>query len=139
MRSQDAKDDGVDCKVKCVAEKHILLIEDDADVRAWLAEVLADAGLCVDLAADGVSGLERLRDGPLPSVIVLDLRMPRLGGIDFLRALRDDARFDHVPVITMSAGHESPSPHDALAHLHKPFDVEDLLGIVLSLTEATAA
>jgi two-component system, chemotaxis family, chemotaxis protein CheY len=125
--------------VKRVTEKHILVIEDDAEVRTALATVLGDAGLCVDLAADGLSGLAHLRDGARPSVIVLDLRMPRLCGVEFLREMRADPRFEHIPVITMSAGLETPTTGDALAHLYKPFDVDDLLGIVLSLTEATAA
>ena len=120
------------------AEKHILVIEDDADVRAALAEALRDAGLRVDLAADGVNALEELRSGPPPSVIVLDLRMPRLGGSEFLREMRADPRFEHVPVITMTAGADPPEG-DVLAHLEKPFDLDDLLEIVLSLTEASAA
>lgn len=120
------------------AERHILVIEDDADVRSALAEALRDAGLCVDLAADGAEALEQLRAGPAPSVIVLDLRMPRLGGIELLRELRADPRFEHLPVITMTAGTD-PGDGRVLAHLEKPFDLDDLLEIVLSLTEASAA
>jgi two-component system sensor histidine kinase/response regulator len=122
-----------------VPEKHILLIEDDEDVRATLADALRLAGLRVELAVDGLDGLERLRSGACPSVIVLDLRMPRLGGVEFLREMRADPRFEHIPVITMTAGAAPGDHHDVLAHLCKPFDVEDLLGIVLSLTEASAA
>jgi len=118
--------------------KHILLIEDDADVRAALAEALGEAGLHVDVAVDGVGGLEQLRGGAHPAVIVLDLRMPRLGGVEFLHEMRADPRFEHIPVITMTAGFEADG-EEAVAHLHKPFDLEDLLEIVLSLTEASAA
>lgn len=120
-------------------ERHILVIEDDADVRAALAEALGDAGLSVHLAVDGVNGLEQLRRGPRPSVIVLDLRMPRLGGLEFLHEMRADPRFEHIPVITMTAGTEPPDAREVLAHLDKPFDLDDLLEIVLSLTGANAA
>jgi CheY-like chemotaxis protein len=119
--------------------KHILVIEDDADVREALATVLGDAGLSVHLAADGRVGLEHLRSGARPSVIVLDLRMPRLCGGEFLREMRADPRFEHIPVITMTAGLDTPGADDSLAHLQKPFDVEDLLDIVLSLAEPEAA
>ncbi|HEY6099562.1 MAG TPA: response regulator, partial [Anaeromyxobacter sp.] len=112
---------------------------DDDDIRAALAEALADAGLHVQLAADGMSGLEQLRSGARPSVILLDLRMPRLGGLEFLREMRADSRFEQIPVITMTAGAGSPASHEVLAHLHKPFDLQDLLALVLSLTEASAA
>jgi CheY-like chemotaxis protein len=120
-------------------ERHILVIEDDADVRAALAEALADAGLLVHLAEDGVEGLDLLNGGPSPCVIVLDLRMPRLGGLEFLHAMRADPRFEHIPVISMTAGTEAPGRGEVLAHLDKPFDLDALLEIVLSLTEANAA
>jgi len=121
-----------------VPERRILVIEDDARVRATLARALVEAGLGVDHAADGKSGLAALRSGARPSVIVLDLRMARLCGVEFLHEMRSDPRFEHIPVITMSTGEESGDA-DTLAHMHRPFDLDDLLDIVLSLTEASAA
>jgi CheY-like chemotaxis protein len=119
--------------------EHVLVVDDDTAVRAALAEALEGAGLRVDLAADGAAGLEHLRRGPPPAVIVVDLRVAQLRGEEFLRELRADPRFEHVPVITMTAGLEPPDGDGVLAYLHEPFDVGDLLGIVLSLTGASAA
>lgn len=118
-------------------ERRILVIEDDARVRASLAKALGDAGLGVDHAPDGRSGLAALKNGARPSVIVLDLRLPRLCGVEFLHEMRADPRFEHIPVITMSTG--DASDPDTHAHIHRPFDLDDLLDIVLSLTEASAA
>ena len=117
----------------------ILIIEDDADVRDALAGALRDAGLAVEVAEDGIHGLERLRAGPVPALILLDLRMPRLCGEDFLHAMRDDDAYAHVPVITMTAGADPTEDGEVVAHLHKPFDLEDLLQIVLSVVGASAA
>ena len=122
-----------------VLPKRILLIEDDTDVRDALADALRDAGLAVDVAVDGLAGLERLRVDPVPSLILLDLRLPRLGGEEFLRAMRNDEAYEHVPVITMTAGSDPVDDEDVVAHLHKPFDLDDLLQIVLSVTGASAA
>ncbi len=122
-----------------VAEKRILIIEDDAAVREGLATGLELAGLAVEVAVDGVDGLAKLHRGLEPSVIVLDMRMPRLGGAEFLRAMRASPRFEHIPIITMTAGSAPPNDREVAAHLHKPFDIQDLLQIVLSLTEASAA
>lgn len=122
-----------------VSDKRILIIEDDADVREALGDALRDAGLAVDVAVDGMDGLDRIREGSPPSLVLLDLRMPRLCGEEFLRAIRDDEAFAHVPVITMTAGLDPAESADVVAHLHKPFDLHDLLEIVLSVVGASAA
>jgi CheY-like chemotaxis protein len=119
--------------------RRVLIIEDDADVREGLAAAMEDAGAEVAVAADGLEGLARLREGPRPAVILLDLRLPRLGGEDFLREVRADPRFEHLPVITMTAGSSVASGDDIVARLQKPFDFEDLRRIVESLFEADAA
>lgn len=111
----------------------ILIVEDDPDVRGALADAMRDAGADVDVAGDGVEALERLRSGPLPAVILLDLRMPRLAGGEFLKHMRADPRFEHLPVITMTAGSGSAEGGEIVARLHKPIDLDDLRQIVQSL------
>jgi two-component system response regulator MprA len=118
----------------------ILIVEDDADFRGALAEALADAGVSAEIALDGADALARLRVGPRPTAVLLDLRLPRLGGAELLRELRADPTFDRLPVVTMSAGEERLGPNGASAHvLHEPLDVGDLLQILISLSEAEAA
>jgi CheY-like chemotaxis protein len=120
-------------------ERRVLIIEEDPDVRRELARALELAGARAELASDGVAGLARLREGPVPSVILLDLRTPRLRGEEFLREVRRDPRYEGVPVITMTVGSDRTAAHDLVAHLRKPFDLDDLLAIILSLSEADAA
>lgn len=122
-----------------VSQRTVLIIEDDADVRDALADALAGAGITAVVAEDGFDGLARLREGARPRVILLDLRMPRLGGEEFLRAMRADPCHENVSVITMTAGMEPAEGEEVLAHLQKPFDLDDLLRIVQSLFEAHAA
>jgi CheY-like chemotaxis protein len=110
----------------------VLIIEDDDEVRDSLSEALSAAGLGVALAVDGLDGLEKLEAEP-PAVILLDLCMPRIGGEEFLARLRADARWDAVPVITMTAGTGRPGAEDVRAHLQKPFELDELTRIVLSL------
>ncbi len=118
--------------------RRILIVEDDAGVREALADAMEDAGAEVVVAVDGLDALELLRSGPRPAVILLDLRLPRLGGQEFLRELRADPRFEHIPVITMTGGAAAAEGEDIVARLHKPIDLDDLREIVESLLDAAA-
>jgi CheY-like chemotaxis protein len=111
----------------------ILIIEDDKGVRDALADALSFAGVPVELAADGQEGMERIAAGGPPAAILLDTRGPHLGGDEFLRQLRADARYDAVPVITMD-GDDSPARGGPSRG--RGFDPADLLDIVLSICES---
>jgi CheY-like chemotaxis protein len=121
-----------------MADGRILIVEDDADYREALSAAMSGAGAEVAVAADGVEALAQLRSGPRPSVILLDQRLPRLGGEDFLREIRSDPRFEGVPVITMTGGGGSGGENGVVTPLRRPVDVDDLRAIVLSLFEAAA-
>jgi CheY-like chemotaxis protein len=122
-----------------MAHRRILIVEDDEDIRTVLAEAMCAAGVEVVVARDGVEALERLHAGPPPAVVLLDLRLPRLGGQEFLDRIRSDPRFEDLPVITMTAGSGRAEGDEIVARLQKPFDVEDLRRIVESLFDAVAA
>ena len=117
-------------------ERRILIVEDDADLRSTLADAMRETGAEIAVAEDGLDALERLRAGPVPAVVLLDLRLPRLDGQEFLQELRADPRFEHLPVITMTAGGSQAEAGDVVAHLRKPMDLGGLLEIVGSLLDA---
>ncbi len=101
----------------------ILVVEDEPDIRELLVQCLSEDAE-VECAVDGQDALERLAHGPAPSVILLDLRMPRLSGPELLRRLSADPA--HPPVVTMSAC-TSVRPAGAAAHLCKPFSLAAVL------------
>lgn len=80
---------------------HVLLIEDDVDLAATVADFLASRGVEVDHAYDGLSGLH-LAATTEPDVIVLDIGLPGLSGLDLCRRLRRDAA-SAVPVLILTA------------------------------------
>jgi len=88
------------------AEADVLLVDDDeADVAVALF-ALQQEGWATRTAVrrDGIEALEYLQDVPAPPrLIVLDLRMPRLGGLEVLRQVRADARFAQVPIVVVSS------------------------------------
>lgn len=102
----------------------ILIVDDDpVDVRAT-TRMVRKLGLSAPVvrAADGVEALEMLRNrgseeiDPQKVLVVLDLNMPRMGGIEFLEVLRDDPELKNVPVIVQTAS-ESPEDHAAADRL----------------------
>lgn len=110
----------------------LLVIDDDADIRTALAEILELSGYTVVVAADGQEGVELLAVGISPRAIVLDLMMPRMDGWTFLALLRCHPTLHDLPVLVTSAAPGEPPP-GADACLPKPFDVTQLDSIVARL------
>jgi two-component system chemotaxis response regulator CheY len=106
----------------------ILLVEDDADTRTGLHQALEDRGYEVVSTADGNEALERLRRGPKPGVILLDLYMPGMHGYEFYHRLQDDPALASIPVIvvTVAAPRERTDLRVA-AIIRKPIDLDELL------------
>jgi CheY-like chemotaxis protein len=111
----------------------IMIVEDDADVRETMAQVLESEGHRVTTARDGTDALEAFARGERPELIVLDLMMPGMNGWDLRAALRRDPELASVPVIVVSAippGSERLGELDAVEILHKPFELDTLLAAV---------
>ena len=79
----------------------ILLVEDSKFQRVANGRALANAGYSVIHAADGEEGLRAARES-IPDLILLDMMLPKLSGLDVLRALKSDALAKHIPVIVLS-------------------------------------
>ena len=108
----------------------ILLVEDDFDVREALAETLREEGYLLDCACDGEEALQHLKNGGSPSLILLDLMMPRMNGTEFRVAQRADPRFRHIPVVLLSADGRMEEKARQLATdgaVRKPIDLNELL------------
>ncbi|MDF1591556.1 MAG: response regulator [Desulfobacterales bacterium] len=84
------------------SEKRILVVEDEPDVRSFLAACLEDAGFNVETAVDGVDALEKI-DAYTPDLMTLDMVMPRLSGVKVIRKLRTIERWAKLPVIVITA------------------------------------
>ena len=115
----------------------ILVVDDDDDIREVLGLILRSQGYEVDEAVDGLDALSRLQadEGALPSVIVLDLMMPRLDGEGFMRALMREPRLRDIPVWIIS-GHaeacDKATELGARGCLLKPIDLDQALAALRS-------
>lgn len=111
----------------------ILLVEDEADLRGFMSGVLAQH-FEVSAAVDGFEALEILEQ-QRPDLILTDIMMPRVSGIDLCRAVKNDASLQHIPVILLTARGESETELEGYAagaddFVSKPFHTEALLARV---------
>jgi CheY-like chemotaxis protein len=81
-----------------------LVIEDDEDLASIFAEALRGVGFDVELVADGETAQERLKNGPIPFLILLDMHLPHISGADLLtNVIKKDDRFAKSIVIITTA------------------------------------
>jgi len=108
----------------------ILIIDDEANLRRTLAQILREKGYAVLEAADGVQAVELLRHST-PDLIFSDWKMPEMGGEQILRYLRDDPHLALIPVIVITAFGSSDSAIEAVRlgaydFVTKPFDLDEI-------------
>jgi CheY-like chemotaxis protein len=111
----------------------VMIVEDDGDIRQALSQVLADEGYPTVHARHGAEGLERLRRGPPPRLILLDLMMPLMDGWQFRIALRGDPELATIPIIVVTADAAAEDRVHAMGvagFLKKPVSIEDLLAAI---------
>ncbi len=110
--------------------EHILVVEDDTDIREGVISVLADEGYAAIGASNGKQGLEELAKNR-PRLILLDLMMPVMGGAEFLARLRAQSDPEPIPVVVLSAWpKEAAAIREAQGFIDKPIDLERLLSTV---------
>lgn len=84
------------------AGKHILLVDDDPMLSEMYAERLKTADYLVTVTHDGESGLAAAKEGK-PDIILLDIMMPKMNGLEVLKALKEDQETEKIPVILLTA------------------------------------
>jgi CheY-like chemotaxis protein len=82
-------------------KKRIIIVEDDSVLRDVLAEKLEKSGYIVDRAEDGVVAMEKIRIAK-PDVVLLDILMPRKGGIEVMEDINNDPALKGIPIIIIS-------------------------------------
>ena len=110
--------------------KTVLIVEDDPDIRELVAYKLTRGGFAVTEAADGLAALQAARERP-PDAVILDIRLPRLSGIEVCRELRAAPATAAVPIIMLTGAVRLQELEQAYAagatdYLVKPFSPREL-------------
>ena len=117
----------------------LLIVDDNADIRHYLRNILKEKYDIIE-AADGYIGLKQARS-EVPDLIISDVMMPNMNGLQFCQSIKNDIVTSHIPVILLTAramnhhqieGYE----HGADAYLSKPFDEHLLLSRIANLLQS---
>jgi CheY-like chemotaxis protein len=120
--------------------QRVLIVDDNEDAAAMMAEALTMRGHIICIAADGPAALTVATEFD-PDLAVLDIGLPVMDGYELARRLQDTAGLSHVPLIAVTGyGQEQDRQRSAaagfVAHLVKPVDITQLLELVATLGAA---
>lgn len=119
--------------------QRLLVVEDDAATLASIRDLLLRAGLDVDTATTGREALAHLLDDELPSAIILDARMPVMGGEEFASVVRGYSRLARIPILLLTAWDTAAGVVRTVnTVMRKPFRPDELLACVAALVTSSA-
>lgn len=115
-------------------KKNILIVDDEKDICNTLSEYLEARGFTTDEAHNGKEAIERLKE-KRPNLVILDVKMPKMDGFEFLRFLKSRPHYAKIPVIMLTVK-SAPAYLDkgltlgADFYLPKPFTLENLMQFI---------
>jgi len=109
-----------------------LIVDDSRPIRRIERDILAELGFDTCDACHGKEALERLQSEPLPDVILVDWNMPEMDGLEFIKAVRQDARYSGIMLLMVTTETETDQMLRALSagadeYLMKPFAKDGLV------------
>ncbi|MEP6802759.1 MAG: response regulator [Acidobacteriota bacterium] len=113
--------------------RRLLLVEDDAELRQTLCDLLKDAGYDVECAENGRVALTFLENSAPPCLVLLDLMMPVMNGWEFRDAQSRNEKISNIPFVILTADGRADMKAETLraaGYLRKPIRVDRLLGIL---------
>jgi putative two-component system response regulator len=120
----------------------ILVGDDEERNRALLSEILRTLGYAVELAENGLEAVQKIRQAP-PDVVLLDIQMPVMNGLEVTRTVKEDPRLRHIPIVIITGAADTRTRVEALRlgaddFLQKPPHLPELTARVRSLVKVKA-
>lgn len=116
------------------AMRRVLAVDDDPSILAVIKDILSKAGYTISVVPNGVEALRRLEVDQY-DLVITDLRMPEMSGIELITHLQKDATYSKIPIIILATGAESAELGNVKveARVSKPFVPKTLLNAVAAL------
>ena len=113
---------------------HILLVEDSSTDAFLIQEALRQVAFehTIEVSVDGEQALDRLRSGPRPDLVLLDLNLPRKDGREVLAEVKSDPELRSIPIIVLTTSSAAPDiafayKHHANSYVRKPLGLDRLV------------
>ena len=119
--------------------KRVLILDDSRTIRTSVKYTLQKSGYEILLAENGVEGLEVLKENSSmndrPKMIITDINMPKMNGIEFIKEVKKDRQFKFIPILVLTTESQAEMKNKgkeagAAGWLVKPFSPEQLTGVV---------
>ena len=126
-------------KILPTVKKKILVVDDEPNILTAISDLLLAKGYDVVTAQDGEEGVARSKDSK-PDLILLDIMMPKLSGIELLKQLKSSDKAAHIPIIILSAKSDLDTLNEAMwnyadKYITKPYNPDELLTSIRSTIE----
>jgi CheY-like chemotaxis protein len=110
---------------------HVVIVEDDEIMRGLVEQIVTMLGWTYDSAVNGTLGLQII-ERVVPDLVITDVGMPGMNGIDLLRAIKGNPRLSHIPVVITSSVEREAEARAAgcAAYLTKPYSLQTLLQVL---------
>jgi len=114
-----------------MSQKKILVVDDEINILKTLTDLLSSSGYEVVTAMDGKAGIEMAKKAK-PDLVLLDIMMPKVSGIELLKQVKSKTKHAHIPIIVLSAKSNIETIEEAMKnyadkYITKPYDPQDLL------------
>lgn len=105
----------------------VMVVEDEDVLLEMVAALIEDNGYRAVLATNGREALDALHAEPEPPLLIIsDVMMPQMNGVAFAKAVKNNPRYRHIPIVLMSAAGPPPSDGVADHFVPKPFELEHI-------------
>lgn len=120
-------------------QSHILIVEDNRDLRSYIGSILTRRGFMTSVAVDGQEGIAKAFSSK-PDLILTDLMMPKKSGLDLISEIRSSPDLKGIPIVLLTAKADDSTRRETIteganAYLPKPFHDEELIQVIVNLLE----